>query len=160
MLCSFCSFSFAGEQEIVDSFKAYVMPKINMVESTYQNAQPKVSYNEGYSVIKPYYTKEISELQYALDVRKTDSLMSPYIGIVEIAKIEHIYKKHNTKEEAMKETQKWMDYLDKNRLKYVYSDGVWKVKTVTFYDVNGEMTDTYDISNEDDMSYYNWFKLK
>lgn len=148
--------AFANGQEVVNSFKSFISPKISYVEQSYAQASPKVIYDKGSKYTKPYYYKQTSEFEYKLDVQVTDSLMSPYIGIVELKKSVKHYNGQKTEEKAKSEYNVHWVFIDRYRLVYNYDNGDWVFAKVTIYDDNmGGASSTYDMLGKDDESYYN-----
>ncbi len=152
---SICGSVFANAQEVVNSFKTFVTPKVAQVEATYAQAEPTVKYREGDKYIEPYYSKSTQNFEYALDVQSTDSLMSPYIGIIELKQTITNYQKHSTPEAAMAETQVSLNFITRYKLVYNYDNGNWVFAKATMFDDNmGDFPTTYSTLGESDESWY------
>lgn len=125
---------FADEQEVVDSFKALVEPKINTIEATYENTRPLIKEHKTGKNFPSYYTKKEEVLEYDIDVQKTDSLIKPYRGIVKIARIVYSYGNHYSYESAQFASSGIIDYSWRASIFYDYIDGKWQAD---FYEYVG-----------------------
>ena len=156
-----CCTAFANEQAIVDSFANFINPKIVEVQQSYENSKPVVTYVEGNKYVKSYYTKDIERFSYRVDVRETDSLMSPYIGVLELKRVGTSFKPHATEQEALNENQVWIDFVTRYRLVYNYNNGNWQFAKVTIFDDNmGGAPSTYDMLGQDDTSYFSMVRAR
>lgn len=84
---------------------------------------------------KPYWIKSKNTIVggYSIDVQKTNSLVSPYIGTVDFASQIWVSGKFETKEEAEGATEfKESGKPDQVRITMAYQNGVWVVKKYQF----------------------------
>lgn len=138
LICLFC-FSvscFASEQETVDSFKAVTNNIIFEIQDNF-NQGGKVKYSVDSNKWHKYRNLN---LQSAIDVQKTDSLISPYKGILELqADTARYYStvkgqwyydsKNDAKEASFYEV---IPAITKMRFVYMYQDGNWVLKQVQY----------------------------
>lgn len=134
---SICANCFANESDIVNSFRAVVMPKIQPIEASYNGVVPVIKYYEATKYSPAYYQKLEEVLDYKIDVIKTDSLVYPYRGVVKISKIVYSYGKVNTPEEAKQMRGGLTDYSWKANIYYNYDNGNW---VADYYDYKGFVT--------------------
>ena len=138
LICLFC-FSlncFAGEQEAVDSFKTMTNNIVSEIQESY-NHGAKVRYSH---ITNQWYKYQVTNLQSAIDIQKTESLISPYKGILELQadKIWYISKDNSaghfaTKEEAEKvNSSKYNPAYSVYRFTYMYQGDSWVLKDVCF----------------------------
>ena len=83
--------------------------------------------------IRAGWRKDYSELvsdAYSVDVRKTDSLVSPYIGTLDFDTKMYVSNLQDS-EDAARETQIFTDTasVHHHRHSYAYQDGAWVVKS-------------------------------
>jgi len=62
---------------------------------------------------------------YGIDVRKTDSLITPYVGVLELTWDSHSSRCHDTKEEAQADAELPKPGSFKYRYTYGFQDGKW-----------------------------------
>lgn len=144
---SICCTAFASEQDIVNSFKAFVTTEVQPIKDTYPVLpENKVNY---YNHSEPYYQRSKQEFTYdILNVEKTDSLMYPYMGYVLLEKVTTYYKRSSSQLQAAKETRVAYKSTEKYRLEYSYDNGQWNLAFATIYDKDG-FAKRYRASNED-----------
>ena len=112
LLCSLCSVSFANEQEVVASFKAFVADLVTPVEATYGNGYYEViDGSEGYFKTRNY------GFTYTYDIKKSDSVMYPYIGILEVSNQIEYSKRYMYEIEARKATD--IEFTSKRERRYI-----------------------------------------
>jgi hypothetical protein len=68
------------------------------------------------------------ELPYSIDVRKTDSLVSPYIGTVEFKLYFYLADVHDTKEKAEKDTGFGSVATLRHRYTFAFQQDKWVLK--------------------------------
>lgn len=144
LICLFC-FNlncFAGEQEAIDSFKAMANNIVSEIQESY-NHGAKVEYMEykpKFNIGDYWYKYQMTNLKVEFEVQKTDSLISPYKGILELQadKIWYISKDNSaghfaTKEEAEKvNSSKYNPAYSVYRFTYMYQGDSWVLKDVCF----------------------------
>lgn len=99
-----------SDSEVVASFKQYVSGEVTKAISTYGtdnyhvNKYATTTVSSTGSVNSITWCKTITEInpKYTIDVQKNNSLVSPYIGTMEISKTVRFYDECSTKEEAEK----------------------------------------------------------
>lgn len=133
LLCSLCSVSFANEQEVINSFKAFVADLVAPVEATY---------NKGYYTVldgsNGYFKTSSHSLTYTYDIKKTDSVMYPYLGILEVSNKTNFYKHYATEIEARNAFD--VDFVSEDRQRniYKYDNGKWiKKESYYFFEYDG-----------------------
>ena len=133
LLC-FSVICFAGEQEEVDSFKAMTNNIVSEIQESY-NHGAKVEYSR---ITNQWYKYQATNLQSAIDIQKTDSLISPYKGILEL-QADNIYfytidnekGDYANKEEASKASlSRLKKATTKTQFIYMYQDNNWVLKQV------------------------------
>ena len=140
LLCSLCSVSFANEQEVVASFKAFVADLVTPVEATYGNGYYEViDGSEGYFKTRNYV------FTYTYDIKKSDSVMYPYIGILEVSNQIEYSKRYMYEIEARKATD--IDFTSKQERRYIYKydNGKW-IGKVAYFEILGEWQTTDNFS--------------
>lgn len=121
---SICGSVFANNQQVIDEFKTIVQDKVAQIQSTY----PPYSL-ERYVIIKDgkNYHKEMVIFTSEFDIKETDSIVSPYIGILKLRKSEMAFKANKDIEKA--KTEMYPDFTmgkDTNiDMIYKYSEGKW-----------------------------------
>jgi hypothetical protein len=127
-----------SDSQVVTSFKQYVSEEVNKAISTYEPDDYRVDrYNvttvSGHgSTSRMVWRKSYHVLhsQYTVDLRKNDSLISPYIGTMEIPKTVRVYEDCATKEEAEKTTAINYTTTFKYKFTVAYQDNNWVVTKV------------------------------
>lgn len=71
------------------------------------------------------YTETVS--QYGFDVKVTDSLVTPYTGILSYSQVSWLTAEHPTKEEAEKDDKFISSLSNSFTFTYGYQDGQWKL---------------------------------
>nr|DAL54016.1 MAG TPA_asm: hypothetical protein [Caudoviricetes sp.] len=89
-----CSISFASEQDIVNSFTSFTNGIISEIQESHNRGDSQVKwvpFNEYSS--SGYWSKfGIDGLNASIDIRKTNSLVTPYIGILNLSAEQFRYK--------------------------------------------------------------------
>jgi hypothetical protein len=105
---------------IVASFKQYIKdnadsyktnPREHVVQSSLDSHWRKLSFS--------------FEPDYSIDIRTTDSLISPYLGICEFVIVSHTTAPHSSEAEAEKDNNFIEDRDVKHRHEYAFHDGHW-----------------------------------
>lgn len=135
-LVAFCNGCFASEQEAVDSFKAMTNNIVSEIQDNF-NQGGKVKYSVDSNKWHKYRNLN---LQSAIDVQKTESLISPYKGILELQSDTARYystvkgqwyydNKNDAKEASLYEV---IPAITKMRFIYMYQDYNWVLKQVQY----------------------------
>ncbi|XER10457.1 hypothetical protein SATMO3_06140 [Sporomusa aerivorans] len=131
------AFAAPSEAEAVDSFKEYVRAEVNKALATYEAKNQQIfELNKR----KPPVWKRIHYTlspDYTIDLRKNDSLINPYIGKLEIAKISY-HEEFATQEEAEKCTSPKNKDTDRYIFILAYQDEKWVVTNVVL-EYSGEV---------------------
>lgn len=144
LLCSLCSVSFANEQKVINSFKAFVADLVAPVEATY---------GKGYYVILEdsgrFFKANKHSFAYTYDIKESDSIMFPYIGILEVSNKTNFTKTYATEAEARNAFD--IDFISEDRQKYIYKydNGKW-IGKVAYYELKGQWKESSDFS----LSYF------
>lgn len=144
LICLFCfSLScFAGKQEAVDSFKAMTNNIVFEIQESYNHGAKVeyMKYKPKFNIGDYWYKYQMTNLKVELDVQKTDSLISPYKGILELQadKIWYISKDNSVGHFATMEEAKNANFSKYNpaynvyRFTYMYQGDNWGLKDVSF----------------------------
>ncbi len=76
-----------------------------------------------------------------IDVQKTTSLVSPYVGTLEFQLVQHFTAFHKTRKEAESDSDFVGSRAVTHRHTYAYQDGMWVPKIRKYVGYSG---DTYD----------------
>ena len=111
-----------SDADVVASFKKYMT---NYVASYKTDRREQVDHKSG------GWSRKYFELgaDYSIDVRKTDSLISPYAGFAELVLTMHSTAFHKTQVEAETDHNFIESYSMKRRNTYAYQDGGWILKS-------------------------------
>ena len=140
LLMTYCLPTYANEQEIVNSFKVFVANLVAPIEATY---------NKGYYDIVDgtdgYFKTNDYDLTYTYDIKKSDSIMYPYIGILSVRNKTAFSKNYKTEQEARNAFD--VQFISENEERYIYKydNGKW-VGKVAYYKLNGQWKVTTDFS--------------
>ena len=136
---SFSSICFAeSDQEIVDSFKEHVNGIMQPIIDSYNFDSSWVTFHEKQPYVKgskDFWSKCSLELPtFRVDVKKTDSLISPYIGELIGTQncIEYAGKYNSENEAKTANIVENIRFMRSFKFIYAYQEGQW-VKTQTFY---------------------------
>lgn len=144
----FCVSGFASEQNIICSFSDFVKLVVTPIEQSYNNGE-HYTVNVADRDIragrnKPmYYRTEITNFRYSYDIKKTDSIMNPYIGIIEMSNDKKVYKQYLSESEAMtgkNDLVRTIKNFNTRRFYYGYISGSWTLKEeeiITPVNLNG-----------------------
>jgi hypothetical protein len=118
-----------AESEIIKSFNKTVSDFIHM----HIDQRPTVV-KAGCGWLKQYYEPSTD---YRIDVRKTDSIVSPYLGVVEFIVIRHYTECHKTQGEAEKDDA-FTDHLGNiepatHRDRFALQEKVWVLESREVY---------------------------
>jgi hypothetical protein len=117
-----------SDADIVASFKKHLT---DYVASYKTNRRDEIRETSG-GWCRNYY--DIDE-NYSVDLRKTDSLISPYVGTANFAFIMHSTSFHKTKAEAEADNNFIRSQPLKHRHSYAYQDGAWVLTQREEYNV-------------------------
>lgn len=136
LICLFCFnvTCFADEKEVVNSFTDFTNNIISELQANF-NEGVKVRKGKARSI---WYKQQRTNLQASIDIQKTNSLISPYEGILEIHvdSIDYITNDNptgnfDTEEEARNATiPSYYSDFSIDRFIYVYQGNQWKLKRV------------------------------
>ena len=139
----YCTSVFANEQEAVSSFTALVNKIQTEIEKTYTDDYARLCHHEtlmsGKKVIRPGFWSKYrhGDLGVSYDIQKTDSLISPYKGIISITYYNLEYfdtnnpeGKFKTEAAAANATLKRRNniYPDQWEWVYSYQNNQWIIK--------------------------------
>jgi len=126
-------FADPSESEILASFKQYVSDEVGTALSTYEVDKYKMrKSSEG----RWYKTTSSLNPNYSMDIKKTNSLMSPYMGILEVSQVDSNYSEYLSKE--MAETDTILYDSNKTTYKFIiaYQDNKWVITGVNVQKTN------------------------
>jgi hypothetical protein len=129
-----------NDAEVVASFKQYVGDELSKAISTYPIDNYKIRKDGG----KWYKFSENLDRNFTADVRKSDSLTAPYIGIAEISRVFKRGENCSTKELADESNASDVYSIFKYRFIGVYRDNEWIVTKVEYNNYVEEITGIYD----------------
>jgi hypothetical protein len=148
LLLAFSNLAYAApsDTEIMNSFKDYVSKEVNKALATYEsNNQIVVAVKDR----KPPVWQKIHftlNADYTIDLRKNDSLIRPYIGTLEIAKV--IYFENFATKEAAEQCISPKNRDDSRRYVFTiaYQDDKWVVTRVfmPYYRQEKDILGIYD----------------
>lgn len=134
-----CASCLADEQVVVDSFKVHVQDIMQPVLATYKKDAVHIRYfdpsKHGLQGSGHWFKVRNLEPVYSLDVKKNDSVMYPYIGILDVERYTEIFTgSYPTKEEASKAEKSYLSNAMQHwRFYYGYQNGKWEKTKVEFY---------------------------
>ncbi|MBP2644227.1 MAG: hypothetical protein H6Q67_2114 [Firmicutes bacterium] len=129
-----------SDEEVVASFKQYVGEELSKAISTYKIDNYEIRKSGG----KWYKFSENLDPNYTIDVRKNDSLTTPYIGSAVISRVFKRGENWPTKELAEISTASDIYDIFKYRFIGVYRDNEWVVTKVEYNNYVEEITGIYD----------------
>jgi hypothetical protein len=121
-------------EKIVDAFKGKVDADLKDKRST-KDVWPQTGsqyYEAGW-----YMEKDELPSSYSINVEKTESLVSPYLGTAEFSVTGNTSYAKNSKEEALDATQFKNSYAIVHRLLYAYQNGSWVLKSEKCFEYDG-----------------------
>ena len=130
---TFCNSVFAMEDsEVVDSFKQYVDNVMTQVTPTYEGTH----YGLTNSSETGGWYKSIKYLEpgYKIDVEKTNSLISPYVGTLEVS-TKTVFYEHNPNKGIASESE-IINFTSSSTYKFTiaYQNDNWVVTSAKEYD--------------------------
>jgi len=135
-------------QKIVDGFKQKVDGDLQNHKSS-KDVWPQKS--DEYQEAGWLSEQDEVSPNYSVNVEKTDSLVSPYLGTVEFPVTGSRSHLQNSKEEALEATQVEKSYSVNHRLVYAYQNGQWVFKSEKcyYYDITVDGSTWRDCSSYD-----------
>lgn len=116
------SVSDQSDADIVKSFKGYAADFI----ASYKTDRREYVGKLGGGWAKIYFEPS---LDYGVDVRKTDSLVSPYVGVLEFTLIRHFTKFHPSESDAEADNSFVQTTSTNHRHTYAFQDNKWVPKS-------------------------------
>lgn len=129
-----------SDAEVIASFKKYVSEELSKAISTYKIDNYEIRESSGMW----YKFTENLDPNYTVDVKKNNSLTSPYIGMAEISRVFNRGEDCSTKELAEASSALSLYDIFKYRFIAVYRDNKWVVVGVEYYNYFEETTSIYD----------------
>lgn len=133
LLLAFCVPAYAmDDSQVVDSFRQYVQSNISLVEDSYKGNKYEVKYIKADYFSGAYWIKYATTLDpaYKIDVQKTNSLISPYVGTLEVDRNTVTYS-GKTKEDAINQIGTKYSYVDNFKFTIAYQGTGWVVTRAT-----------------------------
>lgn len=128
----------ADDAQVVSSFKQYVSDILTQVNATYEGNNYRIAYIPLDAVTKrPGYwikIKRTIDPTYNIDVQKSNSLISPYIGTLEVNTTNVFYKGYPNQQDA--EATDAIDHTTGDNYKF----------TIAFQDEKWVVTDSKEFS--------------
>lgn len=113
----------SSDKQVVESFKEYVQRHLASYESNRRERITKL----GGGWVKMYFKPDLGSA--AIDVQKTTSLVSPYIGTLEFQLVHYYTAFHTTRKEAEADFAFVNSKAITHKHSYAYQDGKWLPKT-------------------------------
>jgi hypothetical protein len=121
-------------EQIVDSFKA----KLDTDIQSHKNRTDVWAVSGSASQAGWYKAQIELPTTYTVNVVKTESLVSPYLGTAELVVTSHNTYLQDSKEAALAATQ-FKDTTEiKHRLTYAYQNGTWVIKSEQCFQYDGD----------------------
>lgn len=135
-------------QKIVDSFRAKVDGDLQNHKSR-KDVWPQTE--DQYAEAGWYMEDDELPASYSINVDKTDSLVSPYMGTAEFLVTGSVTYPKNSKDEALAATQFKDSYSINHRLLYAYQNGQWifKSEKCYYYDITVDGSTWRDCNSDD-----------
>ena|SRR5271157_1363310 len=124
--CTFAEEQKGERESVVSSFQQYIR---NFMGSYKTDKREHVVQSPGgwrNGIHEP-------EPDYSIDLRYTDSLISPYIGTCEFVLVSHYTAFHKTKEDAQNDDRFVNETREKHSNTYAFQDGRWVPKSCEHY---------------------------
>lgn len=128
LLMTYCLPTYANEQEIVNGFQTFVLNLVTPIEATYGKGYYNILGDDG-----TYFKAHKVNFKYECDIKKSDSVMFPYFGILEISNDINYSNYYKTKKEAERALDVKFTTHDIKRLIYKYNNGEWIEDKAYFY---------------------------
>src|SRR6267142_6935957 len=124
----------SNDKQVVESFTAYVQRHLASYEHNRRERTTKL----GGGWVREYFQPDQSSA--SIDVQKTASLVSPYIGTVEFQLVQHYTAFHKTRKDAEGDSAFVNSRAVTHKHSYAYQGGKWVPKTRKYVGYSG----TYD----------------
>lgn len=118
-------------EKLVDSFKAKVEADL-LSHKSRKDVWPQTETK--YEEAGWYLVQVEAPDTFSMNVEKTDSIVSPYLGTAEFPVTGNVSYPKNSKEEALEATEFKSSYAIKHKLTYAYQSGEWVFKSEQCYD--------------------------
>jgi hypothetical protein len=115
-----------AEEAVIIAFREYISRHL----SSYEQDNRLNVYKLGCGWAKIYYKVEG---EYSIDVQRTSSLISPYIGVCEFKLRRHYTACHPTKEGAQQDSRFVNTDANLHKHMYAYQDNKWVPKKREYY---------------------------
>jgi hypothetical protein len=112
-----------NEKQVVESFKGYVHQHL----ASYEHNRRERTTRLGGGWVKQYFQPKQNSA--SIDVQKTASLVSPYVGTLEFQLTQHYSTLHKTRAEAEADSSFVNSRTVTHKHSYAYQDGEWVPKT-------------------------------
>lgn len=149
LIMTYCLPTYASEQDIVNSFTNFTNNIVAEIQDSYNKNPYKVRFYEPLDIQRKYYNDnghwyKISKcnLRSSIDIQRTDSLITPYIGYFTLnSDTINYYSSDNpkgeyrTREEAEKASLQRLSISETEyRFSYAYQNGQWVLKLAEWKD--------------------------
>ena len=136
LLMTYCLPTYANEQEIVASFQTFARNLVAPIEATYGKGYYRIVKSD-----RGYFKSKQTDFSYSCDIKKTDSVMYPYLGILEISNKDNFSKLFATEAEARNVMIYTMETYNTHRFTYRYCNGKWEENRAYMY-LDGHWNDS------------------
>lgn len=110
------------DKEVVDSFKTYVHRHLASYERNHHERATKL----GGGWVNEYFEPDLDST--SIDVQRTSSLVSPYIGKLEFRLVRHYTAFHRTRGEAASDSKFLRSDVALHKHSYAFQDDRWVPK--------------------------------
>jgi hypothetical protein len=128
-----------NEKQIVESFTRYVQQHFASYETNRRERTSKL----GGGWAKSYYRPD--QRSASIDVQKTASLVSPYMGTLEFQLVRYYTAFHKTRPEAERDSAFVNSRAATHKHSYAYQNGVWVPKTRKHVGYDGTLYDCDEV---------------
>jgi hypothetical protein len=127
MFVSLAASAQCDDKQVVESFKENVN---RYLEGYKANPRERVLHVSG-GWVKEYYSSSIETAE--IDVQKTSSLVSPYMGVLKVELVRHLTEFHKDRDGAINDNKFVKALPETHKHTYAYQDGKWIPKTRQHY---------------------------
>jgi len=113
----------SNDKQVVESFKTYVQQHF----ASYEHNRRERTALLGQGWVKEYYQPDQSSA--SIDVERTSSLVSPFVGTSEFKMVEHYTEPHGTRKEAEADSTFVRTKVVMHTHIFAYQDGKWVPKS-------------------------------
>jgi hypothetical protein len=115
-----------SDSDVVTSFKGYVADYVEGYKTDRREQIVQSGDAMGQPVPGEWHKESFDAPQSVnIDVQKTNSLVSPYIGVLEFSLTEHNTAIHKSKDDAENDSNFIQVLVFQHRHTYAFQDGVW-----------------------------------